>query len=63
MSFIKSVSKQIKNNITTEGGTFMWLLNILQTHLLVLFFFPISTTAHIWALAYLHETLRFTSVY
>jgi hypothetical protein len=26
-------------------------------------FFPFGTTAPIWALAYLHETLRFTSVY
>jgi hypothetical protein len=26
-------------------------------------FFPIGATAPIWALAYLHETLRFTSVY
>jgi hypothetical protein len=24
---------------------------------------PIGATAHIWALAYLHETFRFTSVY
>jgi hypothetical protein len=26
-------------------------------------FFSIGATAPIWALAYLHETLRFTSVY
>jgi hypothetical protein len=26
-------------------------------------FFPFGATAPIWALAYLHETLRFTSVY
>jgi hypothetical protein len=26
-------------------------------------FFPFGATAHIWALAYLHETLRFTSVF
>jgi hypothetical protein len=29
---------------------------------MVLFFF-FGATAQIWALAYLHETLRFTSVY
>jgi hypothetical protein len=28
-----------------------------------LHFFPFGATAHIWALAYLHETFRFTSVY
>jgi hypothetical protein len=28
-----------------------------------LFFFSFGATAPIWALAYLHETLRFTSVY
>jgi hypothetical protein len=27
------------------------------------FFFPFGATAPIWALAYLRETLRFTSVY
>jgi hypothetical protein len=27
------------------------------------FFFSSGATAPIWALAYLHETLRFTSVY
>jgi hypothetical protein len=27
------------------------------------FFIPFGATARIWALAYLHETLRFTSVY
>jgi hypothetical protein len=27
------------------------------------YFFPFGATAHIWALAYLHETFRFTSVY
>jgi hypothetical protein len=27
------------------------------------FFFSFGATAHIWALAYLHETFRFTSVY
>jgi hypothetical protein len=26
-------------------------------------FFSFGATAHIWALAYLHETFRFTSVY
>jgi hypothetical protein len=27
------------------------------------YFFSFGATAHIWALAYLHETFRFTSVY
>jgi hypothetical protein len=27
------------------------------------FFFSFGATAHLWALAYLHETFRFTSVY
>jgi hypothetical protein len=27
------------------------------------YFFPYGSTAPVWVLAYLHETLRFTSVY
>jgi hypothetical protein len=29
----------------------------------IFLFFSFGATAHIWALAYLHETFRFTSVY
>jgi hypothetical protein len=33
-----------------------------KQHITEYFFFSFGTTAPIWALAYLHETLRFTSV-
>jgi hypothetical protein len=39
------------------------LTMILHILTFYLFFYSFGATAHIWALAYLHETLRFTSVY
>jgi hypothetical protein len=36
---------------------------VLGENLLQRLFFSFGATAHIWALAYLRETFRFTSVY
>jgi hypothetical protein len=37
--------------------------NRLESAMCSVIFFSFGATAHIWALAYLYETLRFTSVY
>jgi hypothetical protein len=39
------------------------IIVIIKCYVLYVFFPPFAATAPIWALAYLHETLCFTSVY
>jgi hypothetical protein len=48
-------------NHTHSYRTGKFLLKVFRSKQRVLFFF--AATAPIWALAYLHETLRFTSVF
>jgi hypothetical protein len=38
-------------------------LIFIRVSVLHFYIFSFGATAHIWALAYLHETFRFTSVY
>jgi hypothetical protein len=43
-------------SIAEKGSTSKYMYN-------TRIFFSLGATAHIWALAYLHETFLFTSVY
>jgi hypothetical protein len=47
----------------TEVFLLLFSNNVSQTWSYKYNFFFFGSTAHIWALAYLHETFRFTSVY
>jgi hypothetical protein len=60
--------QRLQNRVLRAIGNLDWRTPVRDLHLAfkipyVYDFFSIGATAPIWALAYLHETLRFTSAF
>jgi hypothetical protein len=54
---------RVKEKLILLQNVWMELENELDVYIYIYISPPIGATASIWALAYLHETLRFTSAF